>query len=31
MGVDAKFLHAMGMSSIIAGLVFLVVARLWPV
>jgi hypothetical protein len=30
MGVDGKFLHAMGMASIIAGVVLLVLARVWP-
>jgi hypothetical protein len=30
MGVDGKFLHSMGMASIIAGVVLLVLAKLWP-
>lgn len=30
MGVDGPFLHSMGMASIIAGVVLLVLAKVWP-
>lgn len=30
MGVDREFLHAMGVASIIGGIVFLAIAHIWP-